>query len=1023
MKKNVQNKNYRRGWRLLAVIGMLLCLPLLQLKAQEMRTITGLVVDQKGEILPGATVKAVQAPGVKTLIATSTDLDGKFKLNIPSEVTQIEVTFVGYKNQQVALKGKTDFKIVLTEDTQEMEEVVVTGMFTRKANSYTGSVTTIKGDELKTVGNGNVLSSLKNIDPSFLMVENLEVGSNPNAIPDFQMRGQTGFTEVASEYQENPNQPLFILDGFETTLTKIMDLDMNQVQSVTLLKDATAKAIYGSKAANGVVVVETIRPEKGKMKITYTGSLDIEAPDLSSYDLCNAEEKLRAEYLAGFYTSSTGSATEQMNLDKRYTTVASAIAAGVDTYWLDKPLRVGVGQKHSLYLEGGDDYMLYGIDLSYNNVAGVMKGSNRNTLSGGITFSYKYKNLLFRNKFTIDDNKSNDSPYGSFSDYAYLNPYNRLHDEDGEMEDSWTGLVTEYNYLKNGLINTRFEDRYTTFTENFYAEYQALQNLRLTARFGLTKKNSGSEDYYPAGHTNFVSYTGDNLYKRGSYSTYSRKDNNLSLDLGTAYSISKLRHTLFLNAQYSMSRAKYDYYTVAVQGLANDNMDHISMGVEYKNTKPTGSEGITRDMGFTGSLNYSFDDRYLLDVNYRLNGSSDFGTNNRWGHFYSFGWNLHKESFFSDIEWIERIKFRASTGYTGSQGFNSYDAIATLNYYQSAYQGELGSYLMGLANPDLAWQKKYDNNIGADLSFLQGAVNVRFDYYVSTTKGTITSVTTPPSMGFSSYMANLGEVENKGWEVYLNGRIWRDTPSRSYVNFYASAAANKNILKKISNSLKALNDSTDEEYDSSSATSVPVRYEEGQSMSTIWVVKSLGIDPQTGKEVFVKKDGSLTYDWSSSDFIAGGDTRPKVSGNFGINMEYHGFGLNAGFTWRLGGQMYNTTLLDKVENADVHYNVDRRVFTGRWSEPGQVARFKSITDDSETKPTSRFVEDYNLLTFSSLNVYYDFRECRFMEKSFLQRMKATFYMNDIATISSVKTERGTSYPFARSFSFSLQVTF
>ena len=723
MKKNVQNKNYRRGWRLLAVIGMLLCLPLLQLKAQEMRTITGLVVDQKGEILPGATVKAVQAPGVKTLIATSTDLDGKFKLNIPSEVTQIEVTFVGYKNQQVALKGKTDFKIVLTEDTQEMEEVVVTGMFTRKANSYTGSVTTIKGDELKTVGNGNVLSSLKNIDPSFLMVENLEVGSNPNAIPDFQMRGQTGFTEVASEYQENPNQPLFILDGFETTLTKIMDLDMNQVQSVTLLKDATAKAIYGSKAANGVVVVETIRPEKGKMKITYTGSLDIEAPDLSSYDLCNAEEKLRAEYLAGFYTSSTGSATEQMNLDKRYTTVASAIAAGVDTYWLDKPLRVGVGQKHSLYLEGGDDYMLYGIDLSYNNVAGVMKGSNRNTLSGGITFSYKYKNLLFRNKFTIDDNKSNDSPYGSFSDYAYLNPYNRLHDEDGEMEDSWTGLVTEYNYLKNGLINTRFEDRYTTFTENFYAEYQALQNLRLTARFGLTKKNSGSEDYYPAGHTNFVSYTGDNLYKRGSYSTYSRKDNNLSLDLGAAYSISKLRHTLFLNAQYSMSRAKYDYYTVAVQGLANDNMDHISMGVEYKNTKPTGSEGITRDMGFTGSLNYSFDDRYLLDVNYRLNGSSDFGTNNRWGHFYSFGlgWNLHKESFFSDIEWIERIKFRASTGYTGSQGFNSYDAIATLNYYQSAYQGELGSYLMGLANPDLAWQKKYDNNIGADLSFLQGA--------------------------------------------------------------------------------------------------------------------------------------------------------------------------------------------------------------------------------------------------------------------------------------------------------------
>ena len=1026
MKKNVQNKNYRRGWRLLAVIGMLLCLPLLQLKAQEMRTITGLVVDQKGEILPGATVKAVQAPGVKTLIATSTDLDGKFKLNIPSEVTQIEVTFVGYKNQQVALKGKTDFKIVLTEDTQEMEEVVVTGMFTRKANSYTGSVTTIKGDELKTVGNGNVLSSLKNIDPSFLMVENLEVGSNPNAIPDFQMRGQTGFTEVASEYQENPNQPLFILDGFETTLTKIMDLDMNQVQSVTLLKDATAKAIYGSKAANGVVVVETIRPEKGKMKITYTGSLDIEAPDLSSYDLCNAEEKLRAEYLAGFYTSSTGSATEQMNLDKRYTTVASAIAAGVDTYWLDKPLRVGVGQKHSLYLEGGDDYMLYGIDLSYNNVAGVMKGSNRNTLSGGITFSYKYKNLLFRNKFTIDDNKSNDSPYGSFSDYAYLNPYNRLHDEDGEMEDSWTGLVTEYNYLKNGLINTRFEDRYTTFTENFYAEYQALQNLRLTARFGLTKKNSGSEDYYPAGHTNFVSYTGDNLYKRGSYSTYSRKDNNLSLDLGAAYSISKLRHTLFLNAQYSMSRAKYDYYTVAVQGLANDNMDHISMGVEYKNTKPTGSEGITRDMGFTGSLNYSFDDRYLLDVNYRLNGSSDFGTNNRWGHFYSFGlgWNLHKESFFSDIEWIERIKFRASTGYTGSQGFNSYDAIATLNYYQSAYQGELGSYLMGLANPDLAWQKKYDNNIGADLSFLQGAVNVRFDYYVSTTKGTITSVTTPPSMGFSSYMANLGEVENKGWEVYLNGRIWRDTPSRSYVNFYASAAANKNILKKISNSLKALNDSTDEEYDSSSATSVPVRYEEGQSMSTIWVVKSLGIDPMNGKEMYMNRDGSVTYAWSASQQIIAGNTEPKAQGAFGFNLSWKNLSFFTSFMYEWGAQSYNTTLVNDVENADIeNMNVDRRVLTDRWNKPGDIAPLKDIKDRSViTLPSTRFIQNNNILTMTAMTLSYDFPE-KISRKLGMSLLRIEASTNDIANFSTIRQERGLSYPFAKQINFSLKANF
>ncbi len=968
---------------------------------------------------------AVQADNTAGVIGTSTDSDGKFTLNVPSDVTKIEVTFIGYKPLTFDLKGRTSFTISMELDSQEMEEVVVNGIFERTANSYTGAITTIKGEELKSVGNGNILTSLKNLDPSFLMVENLAAGSNPNATPDYQMRGQTGFTEVTSEYSENPNQPLFILDGFETTLTKIMDLDMNNVLSVTLLKDATAKAIYGSKAANGVVVVETVRPEKGKMRVTYTGSIDIETPDLSSYDLCDAEEKLEAEVLAGFYTASDGNALTQMNLDQKYSEVQRSIAAGVNTYWLDKPLRVGVGHKHTLYLEGGDDYMLYGIDLSYNDVAGVMKGSKRSTLSGGITLSYRLDKFLFRNKLTIDDNKSFDSPYGSFSQYTLLNPYNRLYDDDGNLVDSWNNLVTEYNYLNDGKINTRFESGYTTITENFYAEYQALECLKLTARFGVEKTNRYSEDYYPAEHTAFIGYSTDNLYLKGRYTTMSRKDNSLSFDVGAAYSLNQNRHALYLNAQYSLSREKYDYYTVGVRGLANDNMDHISMGVEYDGTTATGSEGITRDIGIVASLNYSYDDRYLVDVNYRLSGSSDFGSNKRWGNFYSFGigWNLHEEHFMENAYWLDRFRIRLSTGYTGSQGFSSYNALATVNYYQTAYQGELGSYLLGLANPDLGWQKKYDNNFGADLTVFNNNLSVRFDYYISNTRGTITTVTTPPSMGFASYVANLGKVENKGWELYLNGRVFKDTKSRSYINIYASMAANKNTLKKVSNSLKALNDETDSDYDSNSSnTALPVRYEEGASMSTIWVVKSMGIDPQTGKEVFMKKDGTLTYDWSSSDYIAGGDTRPKVSGNFGLNMEVHGFGANVGFTWQAGGKMYNETLLSKVENADVHYNVDKRVFKGRWSEPGQEARFKAISDDSYTQPTSRFVEKYNVLDFSSVSLYYDFWQCKFIQNSCIQRMKAMFYMNDIATISSVKTERGTDYPFARTFSISLQIT-
>lgn len=985
----------------------------------EERDVKGVVKDEAGNPLPGV---AVLLKG--TTLGTATDVDGKYTLTLPEGNYTLVFSMLGMKVREEVVGNRTEINVVMQEDATEMDEVVVTGMFTRKANTYTGAVRTIKGEELRTLGNGNVLNSLKNIDPSFMMVENLAAGSDPNALPEFQMRGQTGFTEVTSEYRENPNQPLFILNGFEATLTKILDLDMNLVESVTLLKDATAKAIYGAKAANGVVVIETKRPEKGQIKVTYTGSVDIEAPDLSSYDLCNAVEKLEAERLAGYYSSE--SVVGDLQAEQVYSRMLREVLGGVDTYWLDKPLRVGVGHKHSLYLEGGDDYMLYGVNLSYNNVAGVMKGSGRKTLSGEITLSYRYKNLLFRNQLMIDDNKSNDSPYGDFSLYAQLNPYNRLYDDDGKMNEWWTHLVTEYNYLNNGQINTRFEEKYTTLTENFYIEYQALDNLRFTARLGVTKTDTDSEDYKPAEHTDFINYSGDQYALRGTYAVQSRKDNKIDGDVGVAYSFEKKKHIFFFNAQYTMSRQKYNYYSVEAEGLANDGMDHISMAIQYRGTQPTGGEGITRDVGFVGSMNYSFDDRYLFDANYRLSGSSDFGADKRWGHFYSFGvgWNMHNEKFMENVAWIDRIKLRASTGYTGSQGFSSYAAVPTMDYYQEAYNGQLGSYLLGLANSDLAWQRKYDTNVGIDLTFLNGSLNGRFDWYESTTKGTITSVTTPPSTGFASYTANLGEVENKGWEAYLNWRVWQESKSASYISLYASAASNTNTLKKVAESLKAMNDETDAEYDSQAEnTDVPVRYEEGSSMSTIWVVKSLGIDPETGREVFVKKDGTLTYDWSSSDYIDGGDTRPKVSGNFGLNMEWHGIGLSAGFTWQLGGQMYNETLLSKVENADIRYNVDRRVFSGRWSQPGQIARFKSITDDSYTQPTSRFVEDYNTLTFSSLNLYYDFRECKFVKNSFLERMKASFYMNDIATISSVKTERGTSYPFARTFSFELQLTF
>ena len=1033
--------NYRKGYSSTIFKSLMLAFFMLfsvigVYAQQGSRIISGTVVDENGEPLPGAHVMQKKMNKSDSQAAVAVDVNGRFMITVPASTKELEVSYMGYDTKVVTLTTAKNYEIALRPSSELMEEVIVTGAFTRKANTYTGSVTTVKGDELLRVGNANLLASLSNIDPSFVKIDNLSAGSNPNAMPDYQMRGQTGFTDLKGEYQSNPNQPLFILDGFETDLTKIMDLDMNMVASVTLLKDATAKAIYGSKAANGVIVVETKRPEAGRLKVTYNGSLNVEMPDLSSYDLCNSSEKLKAEKMAGIYTSDH--AVQQINLEKLYQAKLNEVLAGVDTDWTAQPTRTGVGQKHAVYLEGGDQYMLYGVDLSYNNIQGVMKGSDRTTFQGGVTLSYRIKNFQFRNKLSVTYNEANDSPYGSFYTYTIMNPYSRLYDEKGHLIQSYeyeTGGSVTTNPIWNSTINTVNLTKYTDITNNFYVEWNPLTNLKLTGRLGLTKKSTSFDDFKPASHTDFVNYAGDDLYRKGSYMKSEGDNFNINGDLGVSYSLQLNKHLVFFNGQLNFSNNTYNTAVMRAEGFPNDNMNHISFGVQYDSStgKPTGTEGISRSIGGIASLNYSYDDRYLFDANYRLTGSSEFGANNRWGSFWSLGagWNIHNEKFLKDNDYINRLKLRVSTGYTGSQGFSTYEAMATLKYYGSkSYNGYIGSYLVGLANPDLRWQKKMDNSIGVDFTFFKNRLNGRFDYYTSTTKGMLTDITVPPSTGFYSYRENMGETENKGYEAYLNFRAFDHKASNSYVNVFASVARNKNKIKAISNSLKKFNEDQDADKNQSDnstnktdITTPSVRFEEGQSMSAIWAVPSLGIDPQNGKEIYVKKDGTVTYQWDSRDQIVCGDTQPEFTGNFGFNSEIKGFGVSATFSYRLGGQIYNQTLVDKVENASIYYNVDRRVFTDRWQKAGDMALYKSIADKSYTRPTSRFVEDNNTLTLSSVNLYYDFRHCKFMKNSFLERLKVSAYMNDIFVISSVKTERGTSYPFARTVSFAVQATF
>ena len=351
-------------------------------------TITGRVVDKDSLPLPGVTILLKH-----TTMGVVTDQNGRYSITIPDVQEPVLIfTFVGMKSREVKYTGNNVINIVLEDDVTEVEEVVVTGMFTRKASSFTGSATTIKGDELLKVGNQNVFQSLKALEPGLMIFESIDFGSDPNKVPEMQLRGTSviamdveGASDLRGNFENNPNMPLFILDGFEAAAVKIFDLDINRIESITILKDAAAKAIYGSKAANGVVVVETKRSVSKNLRVTYMGNVNVEAPDLSSYDLCNAREKLEAERIYGMYTPSrTDEIDGVLRLERLYMERLAKVEAGVNTDWMAKPLRNGVGHKHSLMIELGDKNIQLVANLSYNSIAGVMKGSDRENVAGSV---------------------------------------------------------------------------------------------------------------------------------------------------------------------------------------------------------------------------------------------------------------------------------------------------------------------------------------------------------------------------------------------------------------------------------------------------------------------------------------------------------------------------------------------------------------------------------------------------------------------------------------------------------------
>lgn len=985
----------------------------------ERITVFGNVKDDMGQPLPGA---AVQLKG--TTIGAVADIDGNYSIEFGRQEGKENVlifSFIGMTSEEKSVNSSTQLNVKLTSDSS-LEEVVVNGFYTQNMNTFTGVATTIKGEELIAVSPTNLVSGIATLTPGMMLVENNAQGSNPNAVPSLLVRGANSL--ITNESEEGVNNPLIVLDGVEITMEELYDLDMFDIERIDVLKDASATILYGEKGANGVIVVERKQVKDQKVRLNYNFVPKFSIPDLSSFNLTNAAQKLDFERIAGLYDSDNGS------LDKAYDYKLQNVRRGVNTDWIHAPLRIPFSHSHSLALSARGSNVDYRATINLNDTYGVMKADNRRKLGVGFNVGYHLRDKLtvsFRTNFSMTNSK--DTPYGTFSDYVALNPYEPIFDENGEYIKNYyfnpfdTNSSRMANPLYDATLSSFSKNQTMSMTNSLSAKWNVTKYFYITGQANMSFNWGSNDDYVSPDAAEYVNLT--DPAKRGKY-TFSKRngesyDGKIVLNYGRQIGS---RGSMFrISGGSNIKYARNTSATAIGMGFLKDELNDISFAMGYPTSgSPSGTDRIATDVGFFVNGNFSLFNRYFVDASFRTSGSSRFGADNSFAPFWAagIGWNLHNESFLKDVPWVERLTLRYSTGYTGSVSFDYYQAKTVYEYdpdYQ--YYTGIGAIPISMGNPNLSWQKKFNNNVGVNATFFKDRLNVAFDWYTNTTYDLLMPINLPPSVGVSSMNVNFGQINNSGFDFSVSGHI---ISTKDW--FWSMTITGGHVMDRINNISTVLKGTEADAVGSEGDAVMPkLLFTEGGSQFDIYAVRSAGIDPATGQEIFIKKDGTYTYKYDEDDRVAVGNSNPVLNGAWINTLRYKGFTLSVTTSYTFGSDFYNTTLQSKVENIDPYKNVDARAYTERWKNPGDLVRYLAInTTNNQMVNSERFVERRNELYVSNVQFTYDF-QTRWLNKIGLKRLCLGVGMSDIGYISTVKFERGTSYPYCRSINLIFRPTF
>ena len=954
----------------------------LQLAAQdEDLIVSGTVTDEKGDPIPGVNIFVRN-----TSTGTISEFNGNYRLVAPANAQFIVYSFIGYQTVEEPINNRNIIDIVLKEDAQELEEIIVTGYSSQKKADVIGSISSLNPEVVKDMPITGLDQALQGQVPGVSVTQS---SGTPGGGIMVRIRGNSSIS--------SSNRPLYIVDGIPVrdgglstrdfggqSDNALATLNPNDIESIEILKDASAKAIYGSRAANGVVIITT---KRGKADSPTTFDVDIQRGVI---DPTNTLEVLNASELLQLQREALINAGEDPD-DAGIPGVTDAI----NTDWQKEVMRQAIVQQYQLSTRGGSEKTQFYISAAYRDEEGVMLNNDfkRGTLAANIDHQPS-KRLSFGLNLNLARTRNNRVKGDNFLDGVYNAaltslPYYQPYDEEGRLYAP--GDAGYAGFPNFNPVGQAIEPRFDTFTTRILggisARYEIIPNLYFSTKFNVDYFSTIEDQFEPTtsaigGFLQSVGQQGYGIYSTTESSTL-LNNNVLSYNtsIGDQHEIGALLGTEFI------SRTSRSGSTVGILFPSDDFTYLTSAGLILDGSSFLVNSGL---ISFFGEANYKFKGKYLAKASVRYDGSSRFGENRKYGLFpaFSLGWRISEEQLLDQVSWLDDFKLRASYGITGNERIGNFQYLGTWGA-TTAYNGIPAVGPANLGNPNLGWEQTAEFDVGADLAFLAGRIQIIFDYYYNYTTDLLSNETLPFTTGFGSILGNIGEVSNEGLELTLS-TVNIDNKIKWSTQFNIST--NRNIVRKL-----ASDELQFRGYQTFTGSTHIISL--GKPLGTFWGLKYLGVDPGTGNAIYHDKDndGEIT----DKDGTIIGDAQPDFFGGMTNTFAFRGFDLSVFLQYSYGNEMINfgnTTLLNSGE--EINNNQSREALK-RWKEEGDIATIPKYEfgNTFNNRFSSRFVEDASYLRVKNVTLGYSLNE-QILSRLRLKRLRIYASGTNIWTLTN-----------------------